>query len=294
MSATTVADVTDQVQKFWSPLFMDELRASMLIGSLVNKDYEGQIKNGGDTVKVSQIVAPTGQNRTVGVDADAFTTEQLQTLQVEVKADKRAVAGFEFDDLSQIQSQIGQQDSKIRAALVYAVGKQMNDYVYSLVAPSTSAPDHLRNSISAFDKTELLAVRLLAAQAKWGKLANKYILCDPSYYNDLIGDANLNGADNASNDEVIVAGQLAKTRLGFKILEDDGLAVDQAVAFHPDFCHLVHQTSVQFKISDQHVNNKFSYKITADIIYGAKLGIGGNKKHIFSLASASATTVTMA
>jgi hypothetical protein len=293
MSATTVADVQDQVQKFWSPLFMDELRASMLIGSLVNKDYEGQIKQGGDTVKVSQIVAAVGQNRTVGVDADAFATEQLQTLQVEIKADKRSVAGFEFDDLSQIQSQIGQQDSKIRAALVYGVGKQINDYLYSLVAPSASAPDHILTSISAFDKAHLLAVRLLASQAKWGKAAKKYILADPSYYNDLLGDTGLNGADNASNDEVMVAGQIGKTRIGFTIFEDDGLAVDQAVSFHPDFLHLVHQTSVQFKISDQHVNNKFSYKITADIIYGAKLGIAGNKKHILSNAG-SATSVVMA
>lgn len=294
MSATTIAEVENQVQKFWSPLFMDELRASMLIGSLVNKDYEGQIKQQGDTVKVSQIVTPTGQNRTVGVNADSFETEQLQTRQVEIKADKRAVAALEFSDLVEIQSQIGAQDSKLRAGLVEAVNKQINDYLYSLVAPSTSAPDHLRNSISAFDKTELLAVRLLASQSKWGKAQNKYILADPSYYNDLLGDTTLISNDYGAEDAPVIGGQIAKQRYGFWILEDDGLAVDQAVSFHPDFMHLVTQTSVQFKISDLHSQKKFGYIISADIIYGAKLGIQGNVKHILSTASASASAVVMA
>lgn len=294
MSATTIAEVQDQVQKFWSPMFMDELRASMLIGSLVNKDYEGEIKNGGDTVKVSQLVTPQGENRTVGVNANAFTTEQLQVLQVEVKADKRAVAAFEFDDLSQLQSQIGQQDSKIRAALVESVNKQINDYLYSLVAPSTSAPDHLRNSITDFNKAELLAVRLLASQAKWGKAQNKFILADPSYYNDILGDTTLTSKEYGADDAPVIGGQVAQKRYGFWVLEDDGLAVDQAVSFHPDFLHLVTQTSVQFKISDLHSQKKFGYVISADIIYGAKQGIEGSKKHILSTASASATGIVMA
>lgn len=293
MSATTIAEVQDQVQKFWSPLFMDELKASMLIGSLVNKDYEGAIENEGDTVKVTQIVGVQGQNRS-GADMDSFETEQLQTRQVDIKADRRAVAAVEFGSLVQLQSQLGSQDSKIRQTLVDAVNKQINDYLYSLVAPSTSAPDHLRNSISAFDKTELLALRLLASQAKWGKAASKYILCDPSYYNDVIGDSNLNTKDVGAEDAPVIGGQVALPRYGFNILEDDGLAVDQLVAFHPDFLHLVKQTQVQFKISDQHVNKKFGFILSADIIYGAKLGIDGAKKHILSCASASAAGVVMA
>lgn len=293
MSATTIAEVQDQVQKFWSPLFMDELKASMLIGALVNKEYEGSIQQQGDTVKVSQIITPTGENRS-GADMDSFNTEQLQTRKVEISANRRAVAALEVGSLVEIQSQLGGQESKIRQALVDAVNKQINDYLYSLVAPSTSAPDHLRNSISAFDKTELLAVRLLASQAKWGKANNKFILADPSYYNDLIGDTNLVNKDYGAEDAPVVGGQLAIPRYGFNILEDDGLAVDQALIFHPDFMHLVTQTQVQFKISDQHVNKKFGYIISADIIYGAGLGLQGSTKHILSCASATATGVVMA
>jgi len=50
MSATLLSDVSNQVAKFWSPMFMDELMQSTLLASLVNKQYQGEMKRGGDTV----------------------------------------------------------------------------------------------------------------------------------------------------------------------------------------------------------------------------------------------------
>jgi len=294
MSQTNVAAVADQVQKFWSPLFMKELRASTLLPSLVNKDYEGSIQKGGDTVYVSQVNAPTGQNRIVGTDADTYSTEVLSTSRVAITANRRAVAAFEFEDLVDLQSQLSKEKSDIRDALVFAVGKQINDYLYSLVAPSTSAPDHLVNSVSAFDAAAVAANRLLAAQAKWEMSKGWWILADPSYYSDILAASTLVSKDYVGDETPLVGGQLVNKRLGFNILEDNGLAVDQALIFHPDFMHLVMQQSIQFKISDLHPMGKFGYAISADVIYGAGLGINGNKKHILNCASASATSIVIA
>lgn len=285
--------VTNQIQKFWAPMFMDELRASLLVGSLVNKDYQGEIKQGGDTVYVSQINAPKGENRTVGVDADVFGSDQLSTSRIAIAADHRAVAAFEFTDLAMLQSQIGQKDSDIRKALVYSVNKQINDYIYSLVAPSASSPDHLLNSVSALDAAALLVMRKLAAAAKWEKSKGWWLMVDPQYMNDLLSAQTMTSRDyTGQTDTPVIAGQIANQRFGFNILEDNGLAAGQALAFHPDFLHLVMQQSVQLKVSDLHPQNKFGFVISADVIYGAALGIDGAKKHIVSTTSASATGVT--
>lgn len=299
MAKTDLSSVQNQIQKFWSPLFMDELRASQLLGSLVNKEYQGQIQKGGDTVRVSQINAPVGENRTIGTDADAFSTEALSLSYVDIKADKRAVAAYEFDDLVSLQSQIdaemaGGPASKIREALVYAVDKQIHQYLYSLVAPSAPSPDHLIQSVTDFNKGQLLANRLLASAAKWDKTKGWWILADPSFYNDILSDTTLVSKDYVEGEAPVVGGQIVNKRYGFNILEDNSLAVDQALVFHPDFMHLVTQTTVQFKISDLHSQKKFGFVISADIIYGAKLGIGGAKKHILNTASASATGIVMA
>lgn len=99
MGQTNLADVADQIAKHWSPLMTKELRESTLLASLVNKDYDGEIKKKGDTVYVSQLNAPAGQNLDIDVDADSFSTQAMSTSRVAVRADRRAVAAYDVEDL---------------------------------------------------------------------------------------------------------------------------------------------------------------------------------------------------
>jgi hypothetical protein len=289
MAQTDLAQVNDQIQTFWSPLFMKELREQHLLGALVNKDYEGEIKQLGNTVRVSQINAPTGQLLTAGVDADAFASQLLTTTKVDVVANKRAVSAFEFVDLVELQSQIGAADSEIRESLLFAVMQQMNNYLYSLVAPSTAAPDHSISGVTDFNASQLGACRTLAAQAKWMKQKGWWALLSPSYYQDLLNAQTLTSSDYIP-DQPVVGGQIVNQRFGFNILEDnsDGIltispaaaGTDCGLLFHPDFLHLVMQTQPTFKVSDLHSNKQFGYVISVDIVFGAALGISGNVKHI--------------
>jgi len=286
MAITDLAAVTNQVQQFWAPLFMEELRENHLLGALVNKEYDGDIKQQGDTVYVSQINAPVGQLLTVGTDADSFNSEALSTSRVSVVANRRAVAAFEVADLAQIQSQIGSQDSAIRKALMFSVMAQVNDHLYSLVDPSTSAPDHLLNSISNMDASQLSAIRLLAAVAKWPNDGRWYGLIDPSYYSDVLNAATMTSSDYVP-DQALVGGQLVNKRFGFNLLEDNSRATDKGLFFHPDFLLYVTQLLPTFKISDMHAQKKFGYLISVDLVFGAGLGISGSKKHVWATAAAS-------
>lgn len=286
MSLTDINVVNEQVQKFWSPLFTKQLRESLLLGGLVNKDYQGAISQQGDTVYVSQINALAGTLKTVGTDADTFDSETLSTTRVAIQANKRATAAYEIADLVELQSQIGAQQSAIRDSLLFAVSKQINDHLYSLVAPSSSSPDHVINSVTDFNATQLLGVRLLAAQAKWREEGGWWALIDPSYYNDILSATTLTSADYVP-DAPVVAGKVAKQRFGFNILEDNSRSVDTGLFFHPDFMHMVMQQEVRFKVSDLHAQKKFGYVISADIVFGAALGVDGGKKHITVKAAAS-------
>jgi hypothetical protein len=284
---TNLQDVEKQVQTFWADMFMPELREAQLIGNLVNKDFEGEIRRLGDTVRVSQILAPKGELKTVGVDADSFNPEKLVTQYVDIKADKRAVGSFEFEDLVMLQSQIGNKDSEIRQALVYSVQKQINDYIFSLVNPSTSNPNHLITGVTNFNAGEVSNLRKLASQAKWLRNKGWFILADASYYKDLLDAQTLTSADFVG-DAPVVGGQIVSQRFGWNIIEDNseglanlsGTGEDVALAFHPDFMHLVMQTQPQFKLSDLHPNKQFGFVLSVDVIFGCKLGIDGGIKHI--------------
>lgn len=289
MAATNLSDVSDQIQEFWSPLFTKELRQKLLLGSLVDRKYQGDLKAMGDTVKVSQINAPDGALKTVGTDADTFSTETLSTTQIEIKADKRAVAAYEMEDLIQLQSQIGAQDSEIRASLLHAVEKQVNNHLYSLVAPSAATPDHTVTAVTDFNASQVSNLRKLGAQARWMRDRGWWILADPSYYNDMLNAQTLTSSDFVNGSPPVVGGQIVNQRFGWNILEDDSDGIqtlsaadseDMALAFHPDFMHLVMQQEVRFKLSDLHSNKQFGFVLSVDLVFGAKLGIAGDVKHI--------------
>lgn len=292
MSATDLSVVANQIQKFWSPLFMPELKSQAKLPGLVNRDYEGQIKKMGDTVKVSQVVIPDAQEKTVGVDADTFESSALATVDVDVKADKRISVAIELPDLVALQSQIDGESSEIRNGLVESCIRKLNARLYSLVAPQSS---HLIHSISAFDGDQAGNARMRAAQAKWMKNKGWMGALDPSYSNDFGKVTQLTSRDFVSDGEkMTIGGETAVKRFGINWFEDDSLAVDQAIIFHPDFLYLVMQTQPTFKLSDLHAQKKFGYLLSVDFVYGAKLGIDGAKKCQLVHAAASGTSVVMA
>jgi hypothetical protein len=279
MGMTRLEDVAAQIQKFWAPIFRDELKEATLLPGLVNKDYQGQIKKGGDTVRVSQIIRPKAQRKKIGEGSDTFETTKLQTQYIDIVVDQRISAAYEFEDLVEIQSQIEAQDSKVRQSLMEALEIEANDYLYSLVSPSTSSPDHTITGVGDFNASQLIALRKLAGAAKWPKMDGWFCLCDPSYYGDLLSSQTLISSDYAPGEAPVIAGQIANKRYGFNILEDDSRSEDTALAFHPDFMHLV-MGDPQVKISDLHSNKQYGYVMSVNVLVGAKLGIDGDIRHI--------------
>jgi hypothetical protein len=288
MTMTAKSDVQYQVQTFWGNTFMDELMETVLLPALVNKDYEGEIKKAGDTVRVSQINRATATRKTIGSGHEYFATQKLSTSYVDLKCDQVLTASYEFDDLVDLQSQIGDKDSKIRQGLLEAYAIELNNYLYSLVSPSTSSPDHSVNGVGTMNAAALVANRVLAGKAKWRR-DGWYALLDPSYIGDIFSASTLTSNDYV-DDKLVVGGQSAMKRFGFNCFEDNSegiLSLSPAAAgeecglfFHPDFMLMAHQLEPQFKVSDLHSNKQHGYVISVRGILGAKLGIDGDVKHI--------------
>lgn len=287
MTVTLLADVQGQVQEYWSAMFVDEVKETTLLPSLVNKDYKGEIKKGGDSVTVSQINRVTAERKTVGTaGSNTFTPSALTTSEVKITANQRITASIELEDLVDLQSQIGDENSALRASLVEALEIELNNFLYTKIAPSASAPNHVLTGVTDFDAAQMAAIKILASQARWRK-NGWFLLADPVYHQDILNSITMTSADYVP-DAPVVGGQIATKRFGFNILEDnsDGLLTlssssqDAAVAFHPDFMALVMQREPTFKISDQHANEKHGYLMSVDMLVGAELLPDGDNKHI--------------
>ena len=280
MATTKLPDIQDQIQTIWSQIFMQELREAFLLMTQVNRDYEGDIRKQNDTVRVSQINQNVSNLRSVGVDADTFSANKLETVKVDVKADKRAVSAYEFANLIEIQSIINPRTNpEIRQSMTHDIGRQINDYLYSLVNATTSITS------ATLDATTLADIREQAGLKLWPDARPWYLNHDSKYHVDMLKDTTITNADFGATDRPVIAGQFGIDRYGFQLFEDKSLnrlkgGTGYGLAFFPDWLLLVMQTEPQFKISDLHANKQFGYVMSVDLVFGAKLSIDGEEKHI--------------
>lgn len=283
MSLVDLTTVAAQMQTKWSSLFVKELRAMSPLPELVNKDYKGEITNGSSQVVVSMVKKVQGQTRTAGVDANTFETSDLEIDEVTVVSNKRFVASTRISELAELQSQLADpgMQSQIREALLRGAIEQWENYLWSLVSPSTSSPDHLDTGNAAMSASELNGYAVLAAQAKWARDKGWYGLLSPAYIGDLRTEQTLVSKDYVDGESVVVSGQIVNKRFGFGLLEDNSRTGRKGLFFHPDFLISVIQKQAQFKISDLHSQQKFGYLISVDLFGGAKLNVEGSKQHIY-------------
>ncbi len=256
------------IPELWSPIMYQELRNSLVLGQAFNRDYEGVISEMGDKVKVQQLLAPTGEILTN--DKDTFNPETMVLSNFEITVNSRAVASFEFTSLAQLQSLAFEQEAQ--AALVYAVQKQIENTIIAAMIPSASAPDHQIAPASASDlaAADVASLRTLLSQAKVAR-NNRWLVLDPAYYGDLLNKTAFTSQDFIPGSATVSSGEFSSPLFGFRVVEHDLLGADIGYAFHPSALSIVLQQGMNIQISNQHVNKKFGYILSADMVFGISL-----------------------
>jgi len=279
MSATLITDLTNQINKYWAPIWKQELMETNLIANLVSKDYEGVILRGGDTAYVTQVTRPDGQRKAIGSGHEYFATEKLTTSRIAITANQVFSAAYEFDSLLDIQTDLNKNESVIKSNLMQAMSIQLNTYLYSFVNATTP-----NATVTDFNASQIAALRKFAGKKKWMTNKEWYILCDSSYYSDLLQSQALTSSDYVA-DRPVIGGQFGMKRYGFNIFEDNSAGLidviatetgtdveDVAVAFHPDFLHLAIQEMPSFEIASLTSNKQFGYILVGKMLGGAALG----------------------
>ena len=93
--------VANFIPTIWSARLLRHLDKRHVYLNLLNRDYEGEIKNFGDTVKVNQIGNVTIKDYTKGEDIEA--PEDLSGEQQELKIDQAKYFNFAVEDVDNAQ-----------------------------------------------------------------------------------------------------------------------------------------------------------------------------------------------
>jgi N4-gp56 family major capsid protein len=89
------------IPEFWSDKLFVRLRKSLVFGGVVNRDYEGVIKQMGDTVKINELGPVTVSPYTKGA---TLSYENLDSAQKQLVIDQASHFAFKIDDIDEAQS----------------------------------------------------------------------------------------------------------------------------------------------------------------------------------------------
>ena len=206
------------IPTIWSARLLNHLDKSHVYLNLLNRDYEGEIKNFGDTVKINQVGDVSIKDYTKGTDIDA--PEDITGEQQELKIDQAKYFNFAVDDVDNAQTNPKLMDKAMQRA-AYA----MNDVVDAFAANLLAINVHADNAIGtneapivptkadAYDYLVDLNTKLTEANvAKMGR----WVVIPAFYHGLLLKDDRFVGNGTDYNQAILEGGDVGKAA-GFTV-----------------------------------------------------------------------------
>lgn len=266
--------ITNFIPEIWSAQLLSSLKKTLVFAGpgVVQRDYEGEITQAGDTVKITSISRPT-----VGTYTKNSTTinpENLTDAQRSLLIDQSKYFAFEIDDVDLRQSANGgalMAEAATEAA--YALADTADQYVAGLytgvdsgnaigttsITSSTLAVTNLINLVVKLDNSNV---------PKQGR----YVIVPPWYHGLLLGSDLFARVDASGNDGTLRNGIVGRA-FGLDVLVSNNcvnVTGDDWIvqAGHPSALAFAEQI---VKTEAYRPENAFSDALKGLHLYGAKL-----------------------
>lgn len=119
------------IPTIWSARLLEHLDKAHVYAALVNRDYEGEIRNFGDKVKINQIGDITIKDYTKGSDIE--DPEELTGSDQELVIDQAKYFNFSIDDVDNAQTNPKLMDEAMQRA-AYGMNDTTDSYIAGLMA----------------------------------------------------------------------------------------------------------------------------------------------------------------
>ena len=256
----------------WTQELLSALEKATVIAApgVVNRDYEGDIRGQGDTVRIRSISRPTIGTYTK--NSTTITPETLTDAQRALYIDQAKYFAFELDDIDAAQSTGGELDGALMEA-VYGLRDVADQYVAALYTGAQSANQLGTVSVTtaalAYTQIRKLKVALDEANVP---MEGRYVIVPPWYEGLLLEDDRFVRVDAAGTSEGLRNGQIGRA-LGFNVLASNNAPLvtgdDYAVmAGHPSAISFAEQIA---SIETYRPESAFADAVKGLHVYGAKL-----------------------
>jgi len=254
------------VPEIWSANYYDTLLSSLPMADTLSKDYEGEIKNLGDTVNVSQfpqfsdaVDLPEDQRN----DAQSITVSTIQLI-----INKRVVQDFIITNLALKQSLPAMQ--KLQELAIYSILKKIQAYIVALIVPSASAPDHTigYNAATTLALVDLLAAKKLLDAADVAA-SDRHICFGSNQMNDVFNITGFMSNQFGQSGAPLQNGGLPEQLLGFKP-HFSSLFANVVYLYHSSFFQMAAQEGMSVQNYDLGVDGTRAERWNCGTLIGLK------------------------
>jgi N4-gp56 family major capsid protein len=208
--------------EIWSANLLVALRKELVYGAFINRDYEGEISEAGDTVRITSIGRPSIQ--TYVPNSTVITPEQVNDSQRTLVVDQSKFYSFAVDDVDARQAKGNVIPQSMNEA-AFALADVMDQYIasfYTGIQAANALGSITINSATTptdvYDKV-LVPLRTKLTKASAPKVGRS-VAVTPEMYGCLLRDARFIRANESGTTEGLrnaIVGRAA----GFDIVESN-------------------------------------------------------------------------
>lgn len=263
---TTATETSVIVPEQWSQKYYDVLLAELPFESLISKDYEGDIKNLGDTVNISTI--PEFNDASELPEADANEAEAVTITGQQLIINRRVVKDFIVTNKARLQS-LPFVD-KLKELAIYSIQKKIQSLILSLTVPSAAAPDHTISAASAgvFALADILSIKQLLDDQNV-PMSDRHMVMGSAPLNDVFNITGFTSSDFVASGSPLQSGQLPAQLLGF-MPHFTTLVSSTVYSFHSSYFNMATQQGMDTKEYDLGVDGRRATRVNCDTLLGMK------------------------
>ncbi|KZM78394.1 hypothetical protein [Cellulosimicrobium sp. I38E] len=258
--------ITNFKPTIWHAALLENLHAAQVVVPTLNTEYEGDIANGGETVRITSVVQPT-----IKTYAGSIVRDNLTDTSQDLDIDQKKYYAYLVDDVDAVQA-AGSFDSVQTDAAAGLADVAENYLITEMLADGTAGggTTAVTDFAGAFGIVSTLRKALTKAKIP---TADRFIVANPEFISLLLGPGsslvkvNEAGADGELRNGVV--GRL----LGFTVLESPATALANtdkpaAIGYHGRSVAYADQI---VKTRAQTVTDAFGDQVDGLHVYGGKV-----------------------
>ncbi len=263
------------IPTIWAARVLENLRKSLVYGQdgVVNRDYEGEIRDVGDSVRINAIGPVTVFTYTKNTDIPP--PETLSDAQTVLTIDQARAFNFQVDDIDRVQQRPKLMDEAMAEA-AYSLRDDFDQYIAGLytgvASGNTIGTDEspvVPGATTAYEY--LVDLGVILDEAKVPR-ANRWVVVPPWFHGLLQKDDRFVKAGTTQSDQVLRNGEVGQAA-GFRVLVSHNVPNTtgtkyKIIAGHPMAISAASQIN---KVEAYRPERRFADAVKGLHLYGAKL-----------------------